>query len=178
MNTTFPRTLSILKHFATMSSKSPKYSSNYERMTGNCTRILASQMISELSVPITSSSYILDNACGPGIASEQIKLKYPEVKVMATDLSPGMIESVGQKIKENGWSNMETDILDVRSLSTLKDQTFTHVITNLGLPVPNDPESGLKATKEIYRVLKVGGVAMLTTWAGIFPFLFQSVSDN
>lgn len=135
-------------------------------------------MVSKLSVPITSSSYILDNACGPGIVSEQIKLKYPEARIMATDLSPGMIESVREKIKENEWSDMETDILDVRSLSTLKDQTFTHAITNLGLPVPNDPESGLKVTKEIYRVLKVGGVAMLTTWAGNIPLSLHDANNN
>lgn len=61
---------------------------------------------------------------------------------------------------------METKILDIRDLSALQDDTFTHVITNLGLPVPGDLESGSKITKEMFRVLKKGGVALVSTWAG------------
>jgi trans-aconitate methyltransferase len=76
--------------------------SNYERMSGNCTRILAAQIISNIEPPTTSSSIILDNACGPGIVSEQIKLLYPEVKILSTDIAPGMVEEVQQAIKANG----------------------------------------------------------------------------
>lgn len=117
------------------SSTATLYSSKYERMSGNCTRILAAQVISNIDPPVTGSSYILDNACGPGIVSEQIKLLYPDAKILATDIAPGMIEEVQQAIKANRWRNMDTEVLGVRDLSTLKDGTFTHVITNLGLPV-------------------------------------------
>tara|TARA_R110002060_G_scaffold34392_5_gene45262 strand:+ start:114 stop:428 length:315 start_codon:yes stop_codon:yes gene_type:complete len=71
------------------------------------------------------SSYILDNACGPGIVTEQIKVQHPNVRIMASDLSPAMIEEVTQRIKVEGWNNIETATLDVRSLSSLKDDTFT-----------------------------------------------------
>jgi ubiquinone/menaquinone biosynthesis C-methylase UbiE len=141
-------------------------SSNYERMSGNCTRIIASQIVASINPPITNSSYILDNACGPGIVSEQIKLLHPEANIMATDLSPAMIEEVKDLIKTENWSNMETDTLDVRDLSNIKDNTFSHVFTNLGLPVSGDPDSGTKVTKEVYRVLQKTGVAMVSTWAG------------
>jgi len=142
------------------------YSSNYERMSGNCTRILAAQMLSNISPPITSSSYVLDNACGPGIVSEQIKLLHPDAKILATDIAPTMIEELQRAIKSKEWSNMNTEILDVRDLSTLKDETFTHVITNLGLPVPGDLDSSPKIVSEMFRVLKIGGVALVSTWAG------------
>lgn len=142
------------------------YSSHYERMSGNCTRIVASQMLHNLNPPIDSSSYILDNACGPGIVSEQIKLVYPDAKIMATDLSSSMIEEAQNTIEKEGWNNMEIGLEDVRDLKGLKDDTFTHAFTNLGMPVPGDDESGVKITSALFRVLKVGGVALVSTWAG------------
>jgi ubiquinone/menaquinone biosynthesis C-methylase UbiE len=144
------------------------FSSNYERMAGNCTSLIAAQMVSTISPPLTSSSYILDNACGPGIVSEQVKHLHPNAKIMATDLSPAMIEKVQLRIKSKGWSNMQTDTLDIRSLSRLPGNTFTHVFTNLGFPVPGDPDSGLGAAREMFRVLQPGGVAIISTWAGRF----------
>lgn len=157
-----------LSQIAIMASTShhSAYSSNYERMSGNCTRLIAAQMVSTISPPISTTSYILDNACGPGIVSEQVKLRYPDAKIMATDLAPAMIEETQRRIKAEAWTNMQTDTLDVRSLSSLHADTFTHVIANLALPVPGDPDSGLKVTREIFRVLQPGGVAMLSTWAG------------
>jgi ubiquinone/menaquinone biosynthesis C-methylase UbiE len=153
-----------------MASKSlPMYSSNYERMSGNCTRLLAAQMIAKIDPPITSSWYILNNACGPGIVSEQIKLLHPDARILAVDIAPGIIEQAQQAINTNSWRNMETKVLDVRDLSALQDGTFTHVITNLGLPVPGDVGSGSKITKEMFRVLKKGGVALVSTWAGKTP---------
>jgi ubiquinone/menaquinone biosynthesis C-methylase UbiE len=159
--------LRTAKLFQIMSFKpTPTYSSNYERMLGNCTRILAAQMILTVDPPITSSSYILDNSCGPGIVSEQIKLLHPDTKIMAADLAPEMIDQVQQAIKANDWSSMQTEILDIRDLSILKDDSFTYVITNFGLPFPADLGSGPKITKEMFRILKMGGVALISTWAG------------
>ena len=142
------------------------YSSNYERMSGNCTRLLATQLISTLTPPITNTSYILDNACGPGIVSEQIKLLHPDARILATDIAPGMIDEVKHVITKNGWSNMSTAILDIRDLRILEDGKFSHVIMNLGMPVPGDPTSGPKIVQEMFRVLKIGGVAVISTWAG------------
>ncbi|KAE9367870.1 S-adenosyl-L-methionine-dependent methyltransferase, partial [Stipitochalara longipes BDJ] len=141
------------------------YSSNYERMSGNCTRLLAAQLISDISPPITPTSYILDNACGPGIVSEQIKLLHPDARILAADVAPGMINEVKHAVATNGWSNMSTEILDIRDLKTLEDGTFSHVIMNLGMPVPGDLASGPKIVKEMFRVLKIGGVAVVSTWA-------------
>lgn len=164
--------LSYISQFSytTMASNTATpYSSNYERMSGNCTRILAAQMVSTIFPPITSSSYILDNACGPGIVSEQIKLLHADARILAADIAPGMIEEVQQSMKTNGWETMETQILDVRDLSSLNDETFTHIITNLGLPVPGDLDSSPKIVNEMFRVLKIGGVALVSTWAGKTP---------
>ncbi|KAK0122030.1 hypothetical protein ONS95_010295 [Cadophora gregata] len=122
-------------------------------------------MVLSISPPITDASYILDNACGPGIVSEKIKVRHPNARIMAADLSPAMIEEVTHRITTEGWKDMETDMLDARNLSSLTDNTFTHVFTNFGLPVPGDTGSSNKVISEIFRVLKPGGVGSVSTWA-------------
>jgi 16S rRNA G1207 methylase RsmC len=145
------------------SNTATPYSSNYECVSDNCTRLLAAQMISNAKSPITSTSYILDNACGLGTVSKQFKLLHPHATILVTDIAPGVVDEIQQTIKTNGWSNMYTEILDVRDLSTLRDETFTHVITNLGLPVPGDLESSTKIVNEIFRDSKIGGGALVST---------------
>ena len=91
-----------------------------------------------------------------------------------------MIEFFKTRALENNWSNISTDILDVRDLKSLQNETFSHVITNFGFaPDVADPTGPLKAAKEMWRVLKPGGVAVTTIWAGdiFFPslFLFSSL---
>ena len=177
MNLKAPLSFLIHKLFQptmTSSSTPPAYNSNYERMTGNCTRLIATEIISTISPPITTTSYILDSACGTGIVSEQIKLQHPSAKIMATDLAPKMIEGLQQRIKAEGWSNMQTATLDSRALtSQLPADSFTHVISNLGLPVPGDAGSGLAIAREIFRLLQPGGVTVLSTWAGLLSLLFS-----
>lgn len=147
-------------------------------MAGNCTRIVAEHIIATISPPITSASYILDNACGPGTVSEQIKHLHPDAKVMATDLNEGMIKEVEKQIRVKGWTNMQTGLSDIKSLHNMPDATFTHAITNFGMCASGNSESGLKAFKELFRVLQVGGVAVVTTWAGIcLPFISQCLSN-
>lgn len=102
--------------------------------------------------------------------SEQIKILHPDAKIMATDWSPAMTEETKERIAKEGWSNMQTCIEDVRDLKGLKDETFSHAFTNLGMPVPGDDESGVKITSASFRVLKVGGIALVSTWAGKLKF--------
>jgi ubiquinone/menaquinone biosynthesis C-methylase UbiE len=79
-----------------------------------------------------------------------------------------MADLVKAKAAERGWENVSTDVLDVRDLKTLEDNTFTHVITNFGFaPDVKDLSGPLKAAKEMYRVLQPGGVAVVTTWSGM-----------
>ena len=141
-------------------------SSVYERLTSGCTRLVAHQMVQTIKSSITSSSYILDNACGPGIVSEQIKLVQPDARILAADLTPSMVEEVQKRIQAYNWTNVGTAVLDSRDLSSLADKTFTHVLSNFGGPIPDDSQGTLKAVKEAFRVLKVGGMLVMSTWAG------------
>ena len=80
-----------------------------------------------------------------------------------------MIALVERKSAEKGWKNVSTDVLDVRDLKILEDNTFTHVIANFGFaPNVEDLSGPGKAAKEMYRVLKPGGVTVVTTWSGTY----------
>jgi ubiquinone/menaquinone biosynthesis C-methylase UbiE len=158
-----------------MSSKSfhDTHGSMYDRMASGCTRTVAQQFLPDLSPPITSSSYILDNACGTGLVTRLIKSQQPSVRIKCADLAPGVLDVVKAHIAENKWDDVDTEVLDVRDLKTLGDETFTHVITNFGLsPTPDDLDGPMKAAAEIFRVLKKGGVCVVTTWASISPSSF------
>ena len=108
--------------------------SNYERLTGNCTRIVAEEIARTISPPITTSSFVLDNACGPGIVTEQIKLLYPDAKILASDIAPVMIEQVKERIEREAWTDVEAVIMDGRDLSGLKDESVPcdHGLWNAG----------------------------------------------
>lgn len=78
-----------------------------------------------------------------------------------------MIDIVKWKVDELKWENVETDVLDVRDLKTLEENSFTHVLTNFGFsPTPDDPSGPGKAAREMWRVCKPGGMAAVTTWSG------------
>lgn len=126
--------------------------------------------VDTLPLPITKDSYILDNSCGTGLVSAYIKSQYPFAKLKGADIAPGVIETYNTRITEGKWEGCDAEVLDCRDLKTLKDNTFTHVITNFGFaPNPDDPMGQQRAVKEMYRVLKPGGVAVVTTWASMFP---------
>jgi ubiquinone/menaquinone biosynthesis C-methylase UbiE len=55
----------------------------------------------------------------------------------------------------------------MRDLETLKDNSFTHAITNFGIALMGeDAEGPLNAVRGLHRVLKPGDVCIVTTWAG------------
>ena len=110
--------------------------------------------------PITSDSIILDNACGPGIVTgEIIKQSKPDTtpQFFAADYSPAMLE----QLRKHTWaSEVHSEVMDAQDLK-YPDEKFTHSFTNFALMAIPDP---IKAAKQIYRTLKPGGTAALTTW--------------
>ncbi|KAL4940272.1 hypothetical protein BDV06DRAFT_196956, partial [Aspergillus oleicola] len=154
-----------------------KASDVYERLTGGCTRELAAFLLTLEPKP-SSSSIILDNACGTGILASEVLRQFesegPKPQMFAADLAPSMIDKVRTKAKKNGWLNERDGVLDVSVMDaealTYPDDTFTHSYTNFGFPFfPN----GDKAAGEVYRTLKPGGTAFITSWKtlGYLPYI-------
>jgi len=118
------------------------------------------QSVVQRVTPITSDSVVLDNACGPGIVTgEIIKLAKPDTtpEFFAADFSPAMLE----QLRKHDWGpRVHAEVMDAQDLK-YPDDKFTHSFTNFVLMALPDP---LKAAQQIYRTLKPGGTAALTTW--------------
>jgi ubiquinone/menaquinone biosynthesis C-methylase UbiE len=140
----------------------------YNLTIGQVSIVYARHILSIIP-PITPASTIHDNACGTGIVSFEILSHFgpgPDARrptIHATDFSEAMISSLQEQIasREDWRSSIHASVQDSQSLSSIPDETFTHSITNFALFIIPDADS---AAREIFRTLKKGGTAALTTW--------------
>ena len=69
------------------------------------------------TLPPSSSSTVLDDGCGLGTVTAEVKKSFPDLSVLAIDSSAGMLEVVERKAKKHDWKNVETKLLDGGDLS-------------------------------------------------------------
>jgi ubiquinone/menaquinone biosynthesis C-methylase UbiE len=138
----------------------------YEKLTGGVTRRIAEGCLQFLP-KITSQSRFLDSASGPGIVTRLIldtakeQGVNPPPHITAIDFAPGMIEQFKAQEKALGWTTVDSKVLNAENLEGLDDGSFDAIVMNFAVfAMPNAD----KAAKEMWRVLKVGGVAVVTTW--------------
>jgi ubiquinone/menaquinone biosynthesis C-methylase UbiE len=66
-----------------------------------------------------------------------------------------------EQLRKHDWAaQVQSEVMDAQELK-YPDDKFTHSFTNFALMAIPDPA---KAAKQIYRTLKPGGTAALTTW--------------
>lgn len=103
---------------------------------------------------LSSGHRVLDIAAGAGEQSITTAKKVGTTGyVLATDISPNILEYAKQMAEQAGLNNIETKVMDGENL-TLDDETFDAVISRVGLIYFPDQQ---KALKEMLRVLKPGG---------------------
>ncbi|KAM5341737.1 hypothetical protein ACJ41O_014768 [Fusarium nematophilum] len=144
---------------------------HYEASTGGCTRELARHLLKlpEAQGIFQPGAVVLDNACGTGIVSEEIVLQARQQnaglpKIHAVDPAPNMVDISRKKLAALGASDIfSPDVMPGEKLD-FPDETFTHSITNLGILFFTD---GVAGAKEIYRTLRPGGVAVVTSWSAL-----------
>jgi ubiquinone/menaquinone biosynthesis C-methylase UbiE len=142
-----------------------KMSSSYEQLIGLATGDIARHAVS-LIPPPTSNSVIHDNACGTGLATEALlaitSTSTPPAHptIQATDLTPSMVSAIQRKASSNGWQNFTAQVMDAQALA-FPDNTFDLSIMNFGIFFLPDPQKG---ADHIYRTLKPGGLAVVTSW--------------
>lgn len=113
----------------------------------------------------TSPLEILDNASGPGVLLPSLLSKFPTASISAVDNSADMISIVNTMAVSSGWRDRVTGaVMDSCALSGFEDGRFDISMTNFGITLFPSPVQGLK---EIYRTLKPGGTAVVTTWKSV-----------
>jgi ubiquinone/menaquinone biosynthesis C-methylase UbiE len=145
-----------------------KGAEDYETLTGGVTRRIAQSFLHHLP-PLTPTSAILDGACGPGIVASLVldlareQGVSPPPRIVAADSAPGMIEQVARKKEADptGWATVEPVVLDAQTLEGLADESFDGVVMNFALFALPDAD---RAAREMVRILKSGGVAIVSTW--------------
>ncbi|KAI0163962.1 S-adenosyl-L-methionine-dependent methyltransferase [Xylariaceae sp. FL1272] len=146
----------------------------YEKVVGETSTRAAAAALSHLPLSTYGSdTKILDSACGPGIVTKLLLSPSPDYisvpglpmsdapAVVGIDLSQPMIEQYQANAASLQWDTAEAHTQSAQDLSRFPDKYFDAVIMNFGIFALPDPVAG---TREMYRVLKPGGHALITTW--------------
>jgi SAM-dependent methyltransferase len=104
---------------------------------------------------IGPGSRVLDVAAGAGdqtlMAARQVG---PSGYVLATDLSPNILEFAAAEANAAGLANVATRVMDGENLDELEENSFDAVISRVGLIYFPDQHKALQGMR---RVLKPGG---------------------
>jgi ubiquinone/menaquinone biosynthesis C-methylase UbiE len=103
---------------------------------------------------VRAGHHLLDVAAGAGEQSiAAAKRVGPQGHVLATDISPNILEFAKEMARLEKVTNVKTEVMDGENL-TLPDESFDVVLSRVGLIYFPDQQ---KALKEMWRVLKPGG---------------------
>ena len=106
---------------------------------------------------------VLDVAAGAGgqtlAAARRVG---PAGHVLASDLSPGILQYAAAAARSAGLGNVETRELDGESLTGIEDASFDAVISRLGIIYFPDQQGALA---EMRRVLRPGGRLAAVAWS-------------
>jgi ubiquinone/menaquinone biosynthesis C-methylase UbiE len=126
---------------------------------------------------------VLDVACGTGLVTfPAADAVGPTGGVFGTDISDAMVTSLRESAAARGVGQVAAERMDAEELP-LPDASFDAALCALGLMYVPDPP---KALREMRRVLRPGGRAVLAVWgarercgwAEIFPIVERRVASE
>ena len=144
-------------------SHAGKWQSSVQRITlAPCTALLdQTSSILPLSSP---NARILDDGAGSGQLTGIVKSRYPNLPIVASDISKDMLATLDETAQRESWENTRTIVQDAQNLKDLEDGSFSHVLCTFVISFTADPQ---KSICEMHRVLHPGGVVGLATWSKI-----------
>lgn len=107
------------------------------------------------SIPAQHAS-VLELACGPGNITQYLRKKRPDLKILATDLSPNMIRLAA--INNPG---VEFQLLDCRDITTLESK-YDAIMAGFCLPYLSQ-EQAVQLISDAAAILNTGGMLYLST---------------
>lgn len=113
---------------------------------------------------VQTGSRVLDVAAGAGEQTRRAAHRVgPTGHVLATDLSPAILEYAGAMAREAGLSQIETRELDGEKLDALPAQSFDAVISRVGLIYFPDQQQALVGMKHVLKPSgRIGAVVYST----------------
>jgi len=148
-----------------MSMPSPHTAENWDAASANydanITEFTAKYADDALAyAELGSGLRTLEVAAGGGAMT--LKLAPQVGELLAVDFSQGMVDLLRAKLAELGHDNVTCQQMDGMALD-LPDASFDLGICQFGMMLFDNPGKGLS---EMARVLKPGGRAVITAWAG------------
>lgn len=99
---------------------------------------------------------VLELACGPGNITRYVLQKRPDLRMLATDLAPAMLELAAKNNPDAGFS-----LLDCREILVL-GKSFDAILFGFGLPYLSKKEAQ-QWIADAARTLRPGGLLYLST---------------
>jgi ubiquinone/menaquinone biosynthesis C-methylase UbiE len=121
-----------------------------------------------LNSPFSTATAILDIGCGYGGVIGELIATYgsqlpKDARLVAADLSPGMIELVRKRQSQDPtWAKIEPALYDAMNLSAISDNSLSHVLSGFTIFLLPDPRKGMT---EALRVLQPGAVFAFSSMA-------------
>lgn len=133
--------------------------SGYERTTKHALAQYAREALR--AVPVTKRAHVLDVACGPGALSLLIAKKV--ARISAVDFSKEMLRLFRREIRLKKIKTIDVHLGDGQALP-FKKNSFDAAYSMFGLMFFPNRKKGFS---ELYRTLKPGGKAAVTSWAPV-----------
>ena len=135
---------------------SAAYAATLPDITGPSAEKLIS-MVNEVSPLSHPGASAFDNGAGSGALTVALRARFPDIPILAADLSPGMLKVIEKKT----LPDVQCRELDAVDLGAIADDTFTHSFSTFMVQFTPDPHHALQ---EMYRVTRPGGTLGLGMW--------------